>query len=47
MSRQAIFMRQQSRHAQFEFTNDQFSRAAIQNATQQQILVDITVYLSQ
>ena len=45
MSRQAIYVRQRSRHAQFEFTDDRFSRDADYNATQQYIL-DITVYLS-
>ena len=44
MSRQAIYVRQQSGHAQFEFTDDRFSRDADYNATQQYIL-DITVYL--
>ena len=42
MSRQAIYVRQRSRHAQFEFTDDRFSRDADYNATQQYIL-DITV----
>ena len=45
MSGQAIYVRQQSGHAQFEFTDDRFSRDADYNATQQYIL-DITVYLS-
>ena len=45
MSRQAIYVRQRSGHAQFEFTDDRFSRDADYNATQQYIL-DITVYLS-
>ena len=45
MSRQAIYVRQRSVHAQFEFTDDRFSRDADYNATQQYIL-DITVYLS-
>ena len=40
MSRQAIYMRQQLGHAKFEFTNDRFSRDAVYNATQLQILVD-------
>ena len=44
MSRQAIYVRQRSGHAQFEFTDDRFSRNADYNATQQYIL-DITVYL--
>ena len=39
-SRQAIYMRQRSGHAQFEFTYDQFSRDAVQKATLQQILLD-------
>ena len=42
MSRQAIYVRQRSGHAPFEFTDDRFSRNADYNATQQ----DITVYLS-
>ena len=42
MSRQAIYVRQRSGHAQFEFTDDLFSRDADYNATQQYIL-DITV----
>ena len=42
MSRQAIYVRQRSGHAQFEFTDDRFSRDADYNATQQYIL-DITV----
>ena len=45
MSRQAIYVQQRSGHAQFEFTDDRFSRDADYNATQQNIL-DITVYLS-
>ena len=45
MSRQAIYVGQRSGHAQFEFTDDRFSRDADYNATQQYIL-DITVYLS-
>ena len=45
MSRQAIYVRQLSGHAQFEFTDDRFSRDADYNATQQYTL-DITVYLS-
>ena len=45
MSRQAIYVRQRSGHAQFEFTDDRFSRDADYNATQQYIL-DITIYLS-
>ena len=40
MSRQAIYMRQRSGHAQFEFTDDRFSRDAVKSDTQQQILVD-------
>ena len=32
-SRQAIYMRQLSGHAQFEFTYDRFSRDAVQKAT--------------
>ena len=39
-SRQAIYMRQGSGHAQFEFTYDRFSRDAVQKATLQQILLD-------
>ena len=39
-SRQAIYMRQLSGHAQFEFTYDRFSRDAVQKATLQQILLD-------
>ena len=35
MSRQTIYMRQQSGNAQFEFTDDWFSRDAVYNATQQ------------
>ena len=35
MSRQARYMRQPSGHAQFEFTDDRFSRDAVHNATQQ------------
>ena len=35
-------MRQRSEHAQFEFTDDRFSRDADYNATQQYIL-DITL----
>ena len=42
MSRQAIYVRQRSGHAQFEFTDDRFSRDADYNATQQYIL-DLTV----
>ena len=42
MSRQAIYVRQRSGHAQFEFTDDRFSRDADYYATQQYIL-DITV----
>ena len=38
MSRQAIYVRQWSRHAQFEFTDDRFSHDADYNATQQYIL---------
>ena len=38
ISRQAIYMRQRSGHAQFEFTYDRFSRDAVQKATLQQIL---------
>ena len=45
MSRQAMYVRQRSGHAQFEITDDRFSRDADYNATQQYIL-DITVYLS-
>ena len=45
MSRQAIYVRQRSGHAQFEFTDHRFSRDADDNATQQYI-IDITVYLS-
>ena len=33
MSRQAIYVRQRSGHAQFEFTDDRFSRDADNNAT--------------
>ena len=45
MSRQAIYVRQRSGHAQFEFTDDRFSRDADYNATQQYIL-DITVSIT-
>ena len=38
MSRQAIYVRQRSGHAQFEFTDDRFSRDADNNATQQYII---------
>ena len=34
MSRQAIYVRQRSGHAQFEYTDDRFSRDADYNATQ-------------
>ena len=37
MSRQAIYVRQRSGHAPFEFTDDRFSRDADYNATQQDI----------
>ena len=30
-----MYMRQRSEHAQFEFTDDRFSRDAVHNATQQ------------
>ena len=33
MSRQAIYVRQRSGHAQFEFTDDRFLRDAHNNAT--------------
>ena len=42
MSRQAMYVRQRSGHAQFDFTDDRFSRDADYNATQQYIL-DITL----
>ena len=45
LSRQAMYVWQRSGHAQFEFTDDRFSRDADYNATQQYIL-EITVYLS-
>ena len=35
MSRQAMYVRQRSGHAQFEFTDDRFSRDADYNASQQ------------
>ena len=44
MSRQVIYVRQRSGHAQFEFTDNRFSRDADYNAPQPYIL-DITVYL--
>ena len=40
MSRQDTYMRQRSGHAQFESTDDRFSRDAVYTATQQKILVD-------
>ena len=40
MSRQDTYMRQRSGRAQFESTDDRFSRDAVYTATQQQILVD-------
>ena len=42
MSRQAMYVRQRSGHAQFDFTDDRFSRDADYSATQQYIL-DITL----
>ena len=45
MSRQGIYIPQRSGHAQFKFTDNQFSGDAVYNATQQYIL-DKTVYLS-
>ena len=43
MSRQAIYVRQRSGHAQFEFTDDRFPRDADYNATQQYNGLSITL----
>ena len=46
MSRQEIYVRQRSGHAQFEFTDDRFSRDADYNATQQYILDGVSITLT-
>ena len=51
MSRQAMYIRQRSGPAQFEFTDNRFSRDAVHNATPHNrfywaYIQDLTVYLT-